>query len=245
MLGPWRPPPHPSRPVPRSPRRAALPLPPLLKWQLPLICHIPWLGSPSLRLLPRPCSPAPLAKIEKGQHLSILAESLGGDPGFLPPLPLLWQCHWIRAERDPDGMWRERTPSCFLQRKTPGRSQPFRAPELPSQQTAEVRIPASLITTNPPCPESCKHIKIPLLSLGPCLCPGQCGSWTALPEGFSFGHPVGATTRRAPGSEQSGTGCAGCCLAIPGRGRASPSPGATAMPRHLAPAALTRGYKSA
>lgn len=79
--------PVPSRPVPRSPRRAALPLPPLLKWQLPLICHIPWLGSPSLRLLPRPCSPAPLAKIEKGQHLSILAERLGGDPAFLPRFP--------------------------------------------------------------------------------------------------------------------------------------------------------------
>lgn len=132
--------PVPSRPVPRSPRRAALPLPPLLKWQLPLICHIPWLGSPSLRLLPRPCSPAPLAKIEKGQHLSILAERLGGDPAFLPPLPLLRQCHWIGAERDPDGMWRERTPSCFLQRKTPGRSQPFRAPYLRSQQTAGVGI---------------------------------------------------------------------------------------------------------
>lgn len=145
--------PVPSRPVPRSPRRAALPLPPLLKWQLPLICHIPWPGSPSPHPPPGPCSPAPLAKIERGQRLSILAARLGGDPAFLPPFPFSDGVTGS-GQRDPGGMWRERTPSCFLQRETPGGSQPRGAPLPHPQQAADRGIPASPLTPNPTCQEA-------------------------------------------------------------------------------------------
>lgn len=147
-----------TRPVLCGPRRAALPLPPLPKWQLLLICHIPWPGSPSLRPPPRPCSPAPLAKIERGQRLSILAARLRGDPAFLPAFPFSGSVTGS-GQRDPGDMWRERTPSCFLQCETPGRSQPHRAPLPHPQRAAERGIPASLLTPNLPCQEATNTVK--------------------------------------------------------------------------------------
>lgn len=144
-------------------------------------------------------------------------------------------------------MCRERTPSCFLQRKTPGRSQPFRAPSLHSQQTAEVGIPAYLITTNPPCPEGCKHIKTPFLLLSPCLAalgsvgPGQPGM-----KLFGFEAPdESAHTAGLQAASSQGR-------SVPDAAR--PSLGKAGLPhllepwhmsRHLALAALARGCKSA
>lgn len=113
----------------------------------------------------------------------------------------------------------------------------LRAPQLRSQQAAELGLPASLTATILPArKEGCKHSRTPFLSLGPCLCRGQCGSRQPCWSCSALGHPVGATTRRAPGSEQSGMVCARCCQAILGMA-GLPHLLEPRQPRHRAPAA--------
>lgn len=183
-----------TRPVPHGPRRAALPLPPLPKWQLPLICHIPWPGSPSPRPPPRPCSPAPLAKIERGQCLSILAASLGGDPAFLPAPPSPSPA--VSPDRDREtlvacGGKGHRHASCNARPRV-GASPAGPLCPIPSRGWAAEEGP--LFTRNPSCGGGCKHSETSFLPLSPCLAtlgtvgPGQSPQhpavrvWGAPPE---------------------------------------------------------------
>jgi len=84
-LGPWRPPPRPSQPL--WPPASCAPSAPSPEVAAASDMSHSLAGLPSARPPPRPCSPAPLAKIARGQRLSILAARLGGgtDPAFLPP----------------------------------------------------------------------------------------------------------------------------------------------------------------
>lgn len=133
-------------------------------------------------------------------------------------------------------MWRERTPSCFLQRKTRGRSQPFRAPQLRSQQAAGLGRPASLTTTILPARKAANTAGLqfshwaPASALGnvaPASPAGAARPWGILCELPHGGlRAVSRQARSVPGATRPSLGMAG----LP----RLPEP---RQPRHPAPAA--------
>lgn len=133
-------------------------------------------------------------------------------------------------------MWRERTPSCFLQRKTRGRSQPFRAPQLRSQQAAELGLPASLTTTILPARKAANTAGLQFSHWAPASALGNVApaspAGAARPWGILWELPHGglrAVSRQArsvPGAARPSLGMAG----LPHL----PEP---RQPRHPAPAA--------
>lgn len=152
--------------------------------------------------------PSSTCKDRKGPapfHIS--SEPQGGDPAFLPAFPFSSGVTGS-GHRDPGGMWRERTPSCFLQRETPGRRQPCKGPFAPPRVGSKEGDPC-----NPVHPKSTLlgDSKISFLSPSPCLTalgsivpshpPIEAMLGAGAPCCWGLGYPMRAPTCCAPGGD--------------------------------------------